>query len=577
MISLIYFLGFSFLILDGEASNKCPAVCNCIDHQSSWMELDCSGHGLLGLPKLQLINVTSLDISYNNISYIHDYEFFHWGYNVKFLHLSRNYIRRIDKGVFWPLTNLMSIYLDYNYISSIHPLAFQRNPTLCKLILNGNPLKLPEYSEFLQIPSLGWLSMENCNLSYIPDIALKHLKNLVVLRLSNNRIKHLDPLTFSELHNLIHIHLEGNEIVHLDPFVFRNNTNLQWLYLGKNPLGTISSKVFMTLDRLLSLDLSHCNINLISTKLFSNLQNLKSLNLNNNRLKSFEISNIPINLEVLDLSGNGMESIYLVNKSEIYLPKLKFMDISGNNLTCDCRFKELYKLCLRMNEKFERMCGPESCEFSEILDCDANTWQMGSSRKMQLEESKNISGVNVNNSVTDDIENSTSIYTKKTIYEPDYDIGFNPNKVNEDELLNNETSPAVVPKGTEAIDTHKMWNIILYTCIGFLALLCVLGAAVLVVEMCLGCGRTQRRSFGSNNSSLRHVRLQLMKEEEEPRPPRPLSFHQGFDFVSVPTSNSNSFERVPPRIDLVPVLPNRSNVFERGPPPRNLRRSSWKR
>jgi len=292
-----------------EGSNSCPSTCTCTD---SGREVDCSGIKLNEIPEI-IANITTLNLSFNNISVAVPPNSSAWGSRLKFLYLNNNLIKDIKSDFQW-LPELMHVCLDYNLITVIDPHAFEGNTKLWKLTLTGNELAISKGTQFLIVPSLGWIELENCEISDLPINFFRNMSNLVFIRLSSNKIEQVDRELFSHLRKLRHLHLEGNQIKQIDPDIFKTNHRLQWLYLRGNLLDNSNEKHFLHSSSLISLDISFCNITKIPNKFFSNLHNLVSLNLSDNRLQTFNMRAVPQTLEVLDISGNSLTSLTVTRK-----------------------------------------------------------------------------------------------------------------------------------------------------------------------------------------------------------------------------------------------------------------------
>ncbi|KAJ9575502.1 hypothetical protein L9F63_007637 [Diploptera punctata] len=360
---------------------------------------------------------------------------------------------------------------------------------LWKLTLNGNPIILPEKDGFLNIPSLGWLEMKNCNITNLNENIFRNLKRLVVIKLSNNHIAHIKPDLFSEMYHLRYIHLENNAISEIDPQTFKNNVQLEWLYIGHNSIYSISNEHFLNASALILLDLS-----------FSN-----------NSLTTFEINNFPRSLEFLDLSDNNLMNLILPNKSKPKRSMLKYVDLSGNpiGLACD-EICYIWKSC---SDRSGNMCGLKTL-YAEFIRSNCSSCHLEDSRNLEILLSDNYVILNESKNAenTSDIENEQS-----DIISVDTDLDLRV----ENETNNYNQSNDISKRNKLPEDTKGILNTILYSIIGFAAVLCILLLAVLVVKISLGFMISRRISRSSSVN---------MKGG-------PVSIHQRFDYVSVPKTN----------------------------------------
>jgi Leucine-rich repeat (LRR) protein len=486
--------------------------------------VDCSGKELKEIPEL-LTEITTLNLSFNNISEFVLPNSSVWGSRLNFLYLNNNNIKYVVKPNLQWLPNLIHVYLDYNLISVIDPHAFEGNPELWKLTLNGNELAITNGTQSLIVPSLGWIELENCNISYIPINFFRNMSDLIFIKLSNNKIEQLDRELFSHLKKLSRLHLEGNRVKQFDPDIFKTNHRLQRLYLRGNPLDNFNGRYFLHASSLISLDISFCNITIIPNRFFSNLHNLVSLNLSDNRLQSINMRDVPQNLEVLDVSGNSLTSVTVTTAMIGHLDNLKHFDLRNNSFTCECRSLVLWKWCEKLRTENG---GTSSCEeFCPNLcgkqpEPDGGKTTVGNVRT----RTNTISEETGMEPETSDIQEHSDV---ESVDGPRVVSGENTNDTHGKLRVNDER---------ESAGSDKLWNIILYSSIGVLGGLCLIGAIALLTDTALGCrkSRVKEVSRSPSKNSLRNVRLELMEPIEDRQETTPLSLHRGFDFVSQPAN-----------------------------------------
>jgi len=511
---------FILSICLSEGSTPCPSPCTCTD---SGREVDCSGKGLSETPELH-DSVIVLDLSSNNISVAMPPFSSDWASNLKFLYLSNNRIKDI-KYDFQGLLDLTQVYLDYNLITVIDKRAFEGNTELRKLTLNGNQLDLSETTDFLVVPSLGAIELDNCSISYLPISFFQSMTDLFLIRLSNNKIEQLDRQLFLNLKKLRYLHLEGNQIKRIVPDIFKTSSKLQWLDLSSNPLDIFNGSYFLYSPSLLSLDISFCNITTIPNKFFSNLHDLLYLNLRGNRLTSFYLRSVPQNLESLNISGNSLTHINAAADTIGRLDSLKYLDLTNNSFTCECRTLALWRWCAKLRTG---KGGASSCEEFCPRPCGEQEHPVGGKTAPENVHTR----INTNPEETDK-ENETS----------------GDQQYNDVETV---TGPDVI-SGAEANDTYgkmransmsefggsgKTWSIITYSIVGVLGGLCLIGVIALVTDGILGWrkARAKKGSRASSRNSLQNVRLELMGTNEDRQETTPLSVQHRFDYVSQPTS-----------------------------------------
>jgi Leucine-rich repeat (LRR) protein len=525
---------FLFSTCMAQGSGHCPEKCKCT---TDGRDVECSGKHLESLPQLQASNITSLDVSFNNISLILPHDFDVSGIQLKYLYLGNNRIKVVEKLVFSKLPALTHIHLDHNLITQLDSYTFDNNHNLWKLILNENSLTLPEDTGILNAPSLGWIELENCNISYLPVNLFKNMSKLVFIRLSNNQIQQLDLQLFSHLNQLRYLHLEGNQIQEIHPDLFKSNHKLEWLYLRHNPLNQFSGDHFLHAPSLISLDISFCNISQIPNNYLSNLHNLMNLRLNNNILKSFNMTHIPKNLEALDISGNSMRTINMRKHPIRHMTNIKYLDLTNNEFTCDCHLFGLWMLCARLRN---RSGGMSSCdefcpapkfkackgEHSEIHQVQNTSEHFNVSEPKRKYEYINTTMEEIDvHYKTSDTQQNNDVDTFGGVHNDSKDANDKTGKykVNGERVLPDLGLPA---------GRTDLWTVALYACIGVFGGLCLIGVTVLGAELLFGRRKRSRKSAA--NCTLQRVRMEPTERSEERQETVPLSQHRGFDFAHVP-------------------------------------------
>jgi Leucine-rich repeat (LRR) protein len=487
--------------------------------------VDCSGKELIEIPELNVSKIIALNVSFNNISVTGLTNSSVWGSRLKFLYLNNNHLKDVAQTEFQWLSKLMHVYLDYNLITVIDPHAFKGNTKLWKLRLNGNELTITEGTQSLIIPSLGWIELDNCNISNLPISFFRNMSHLVFIRLSHNKIEKLHRELFSHLKKLRHLHLEGNQIKQIEPDTFKSNHRLQRLYLSDNPLHNFNETRFLNASSLISLDISMCNITEIPDHFFSKLHNLVSLNLKDNRLQSFNLKALPQTLEVLDISGNSLKSVNVTMEMIRLLDNLKHLDLTNNSFTCECRSSDMWKWCekLRIENGGESSCAefcPNLC--GEQEHPDGGKTGIGNVRTLTntISEESGMEPETKDNQKHNDVE---TIEGPGVVSREDANDTFGKLRVNDE-------------RGN--VGSEKMWNIVMYSCIGIFAGICLIGAIALVTDTVLTCRkpRDKEASRAPSRNSFRNVRLELMDQTEDRQETTPLSPHRGFDYVSQPTN-----------------------------------------
>lgn len=119
------------------------------------------------------------------------------------------------------------------------------------------------------------------------------------------------------------------DIKYIDTYELKS---LKVLVVGRH----LSTGIFMNLTSLRHLDLSNGKLKKVDRGSFNQLRNLRTLDLSNNHLTHLGSSTFDglKHLQSLNLSRNSLEHI---PHDAVALKSLKFLDLSSNNLTCDCK------------------------------------------------------------------------------------------------------------------------------------------------------------------------------------------------------------------------------------------------
>ncbi|KAJ8961557.1 hypothetical protein NQ318_014809 [Aromia moschata] len=283
---------------------------------------------------------------------------------------------------------------------------------LYKIIISRNPLPLIPDEAFMGLERSLWeLEISHCELTRVPNRAIRYLQKLrlldltgndinkilpedwrglentlEILILSENSITHIPIDSFSGLPMVDTIDLSGNNLREIDPSVFRDGMGkLAHLILRDNQLSAIPYQALQPLRTLKTLDLSYNRINKMSPStdpginINLNFQlNLDTLRLDYNQLTVLE----PVSFQYFDvvnktyLDGNPLQilegnAFRQAKIRELYLRScgltevspaafgglenyLEILDLSGNNISIlpqDVfhRFEFLRTLSLRDN------------------------------------------------------------------------------------------------------------------------------------------------------------------------------------------------------------------------------------
>lgn len=306
---------FNLVFLAAKSDPEiCPTFCRCLDKASV---VTCRKASFTHVPQFPSTTILA-DLDHNDISILYNYTF-DTAPRIEIISLEDNGIIHIEAGAFASLPDLEILRLGKNHISHLPRDVFQANRKLEVLDLHSN------------------------SFTEIPDYIMFPLHNLQILNMSYNSLT--TPMLgqgFKVTTKLTTIDLSGNNLVALESHVFQ--ATLWW-----------DDKVTHYLN------LSYCNIQHIFTNSVNQLYHVDSLSLEGNdaipqdQLKS-ALEDLSISsLEILNLSKMNITDIYeyfnrsqhrnlvklilsynqiqrIKNRTFYYLSKLKFLDVSHNEL-----------------------------------------------------------------------------------------------------------------------------------------------------------------------------------------------------------------------------------------------------
>jgi Leucine-rich repeat (LRR) protein len=206
-----------------------------------------------------------------------------------------------------------------------------------KLLLRTFPFTVFLTFNFYQLKSFTFddsmiqlmsFSLTNSGLeSFRSNLTVENVSQISCLHLSKNNLTSLDDDAFKGMENLKYLLLHMNKLSTVNSEIFKYLKYLLILVLHDNDIKSLDLKFYQMLPKSMTiLFMSQNELTEIPANAFDNFPNLTELELACNYLKSFEISNVK--LEILDLSGNEISEFNLGNSSSI---TSLFLD--ENNLT----------------------------------------------------------------------------------------------------------------------------------------------------------------------------------------------------------------------------------------------------
>ena len=304
--------------------------------------LDCTYRNLSFIPPLPP-NITSIDLTDNVLRQISSTDFFKQT-ELIYIACSFNNIVSIKGSPFSLMSQLKALYLDNNAIGHLNHDVFKGLFNLRILELSSNKIKSISENLFVDLVNLQDLTLADNLLFVIPHVALSHLVSLQNLDLSWNYItnftlgdgfKKLSNLSFFNFHCILD-HATEAPVINNNTFHNLAEAPLVFLkFMWDSPEDSVhvivEEGVFSPLKHITTLWTMYDLINEIPKSLDSELQMLKILvdapqyRLTNTTLQKYAKWNA--SLTYLDISLSILNSIE--DRAFVWFPELLILDLQG--------------------------------------------------------------------------------------------------------------------------------------------------------------------------------------------------------------------------------------------------------
>lgn len=216
--------------------------------------------------------LSHLDLGYNKITHLQDFEMRSSCDNLDTLILRGNQIQELEARLFKDCAKLRELSLSFNSLKRIDSEAFRNvgdtlesleisfgfhetvrlfpgrglRPLvkLLWLALDNNGLDEIGETDLYSLGELQYLNLESNSFTHLPkNLMHKNVhKKLLDVRLSYNKLRMVASHTFSSLNTLQTVSMTGNMITQVEAFAFHDLPNLKAVLLTQNQIGIIAPR-----------------------------------------------------------------------------------------------------------------------------------------------------------------------------------------------------------------------------------------------------------------------------------------------------------------------------------------------
>ena len=311
---------------------------------------DCSSRKVTSIPETLHPEISILDLSSNNLTYLYNTSFQRYS-QLTDLNLRDNSIHYIENGVFYGLQHLNKLVLSGNHMNDIGLEQFDRSSELQTLDISYNRLTHFNAGSLQFLPNIKNLILTDNNLTAVNITGCSKTTGRTI-KLFTNNFQRLVPETFSlEECPMDLLNVYDNPIHEIDPVAIAT-LSVKTLKLGGHGGGRLSHEVLkelflgVSMSTIQELDLTYANINTIPVDLFDSLRNktLGKLMMSYNHIRQlypFAFSNLT-RLSQLFLDGCGLRVIepeYFYGMNE-----LRILSLNRNQIAEVNPYKTMWKL-----------------------------------------------------------------------------------------------------------------------------------------------------------------------------------------------------------------------------------------
>ncbi|XP_025085211.1 toll-like receptor 6 [Pomacea canaliculata] len=344
---------------------------------------DCSHNGglLKFVPKLPS-TISRLGFSFNNLTHLHS-DFFSNVTQLSSINLTGNGLSSIDQHAFRGLRNLTNITLDNNNLDfdSVRPVLNVSSLVRLQMCNNYNATYIPEniFLEF-SLPHLSDLVIAASDLRVLNMSVFKPLKKLVSLDVGDNDIHSIVPDSLQSLNNLfLNDNNIGKDFIQtcsnikksLFPMLrylrlrdsisvqmFDQCPKLSFLQLDDNNFSNVTDaklqQLFHRIPMLTTVYLGNSRIKTITSDTFKGIPHVQELSLYSNAIEDLPdgVFDHLVNLTILRVDNNRLSEIRETTFSGSTRQRLRQLDLSNNPYACTCSLRWFRSWLMDESEKF---------------------------------------------------------------------------------------------------------------------------------------------------------------------------------------------------------------------------------